>query len=93
MGFYEELIPSGKKCKPSCPYYYTVGTHKCCEVYGTIKGTKKCGVNMEELVNLKIRKVVKKQENIIVAKIGRNELCSCGSGKKYKKCCGKGGKQ
>lgn len=20
--------------------------------------------------------------------IGRNELCSCGSGKKYKKCCG-----
>ena len=21
-------------------------------------------------------------------KIGRNELCSCGSGKKYKKCCG-----
>ncbi|NIP38703.1 MAG: preprotein translocase subunit SecA [Candidatus Dadabacteria bacterium] len=23
-------------------------------------------------------------------KIGRNELCPCGSGKKYKKCCGKG---
>lgn len=22
-------------------------------------------------------------------KIGRNELCTCGSGKKYKKCCGK----
>jgi uncharacterized protein YecA (UPF0149 family) len=22
-------------------------------------------------------------------KIGRNELCPCGSGKKYKKCCGK----
>lgn len=22
-------------------------------------------------------------------KIGRNDLCSCGSGKKYKKCCGK----
>jgi uncharacterized protein YchJ len=22
-------------------------------------------------------------------KIGRNELCHCGSGKKYKKCCGK----
>ncbi|WP_366927956.1 SEC-C metal-binding domain-containing protein [Clostridium sp.] len=21
--------------------------------------------------------------------IGRNSLCSCGSGKKYKKCCGK----
>ena len=22
-----------------------------------------------------------------LTKIGRNELCSCGSGKKYKKCC------
>lgn len=22
-------------------------------------------------------------------KIGRNELCSCGSGRKYKQCCGK----
>ncbi|OQX26379.1 MAG: hypothetical protein BWK80_10790 [Desulfobacteraceae bacterium IS3] len=22
-------------------------------------------------------------------KVGRNELCTCGSGKKYKKCCGK----
>jgi len=22
-------------------------------------------------------------------KIGRNELCPCGSGKKYKRCCGK----
>ncbi len=24
------------------------------------------------------------------SKIGRNDLCSCGSGKKYKKCCGRG---
>ena len=24
-------------------------------------------------------------------KVGRNDLCPCGSGKKYKKCCGKGG--
>jgi len=23
-----------------------------------------------------------------VEKIGRNDPCSCGSGKKYKKCCG-----
>ncbi|MFZ3577804.1 SEC-C metal-binding domain-containing protein [Virgibacillus sp. DJP39] len=22
-------------------------------------------------------------------KVGRNEPCTCGSGKKYKKCCGK----
>jgi preprotein translocase subunit SecA len=24
------------------------------------------------------------------AKVGRNDLCPCGSGKKYKKCCGQG---
>ena len=29
-------------------------------------------------------KTVKNKE-----KIGRNDLCPCGSGKKYKKCCGK----
>jgi preprotein translocase subunit SecA len=23
------------------------------------------------------------------AKVGRNDPCSCGSGKKYKKCCGR----
>jgi SEC-C motif domain protein len=28
-------------------------------------------------------------ETRLVATIGRNDLCSCGSGKKYKKCCGK----
>jgi len=31
--------------------------------------------------------VDRKNEN--TSKIGRNMLCSCGSGKKYKKCCGK----
>ena len=25
-----------------------------------------------------------------VPKVGRNDLCPCGSGKKYKKCCGVG---
>jgi SEC-C motif-containing protein len=30
-----------------------------------------------------------KQKPIIVSKIGRNDPCTCGSGFKYKKCCGK----
>jgi len=30
-----------------------------------------------------------KGQSIKVTKIGRNDPCSCGSGKKYKKCCGK----
>jgi preprotein translocase subunit SecA len=29
-----------------------------------------------------------KQEPVTVEKIGRNDPCPCGSGKKYKKCCG-----
>ena len=32
----------------------------------------------------KAKPVVRKKEE----KIGRNDLCPCGSGKKYKKCCG-----
>jgi len=30
-----------------------------------------------------------KQPKISEKKIGRNDICPCGSGKKYKKCCGK----
>ena len=29
-------------------------------------------------------------KNLDGSKVGRNDLCPCGSGKKYKKCCGKG---
>ncbi len=32
---------------------------------------------------------VKSKPKRVAKKIGRNELCSCGSGKKYKQCCGK----
>ena len=32
---------------------------------------------------------VKKAAPKRVQKIGRNDLCPCGSGKKYKQCCGK----
>ena len=30
------------------------------------------------------------KSNNVVATVGRNDPCPCGSGKKYKKCCGKG---
>ena len=30
-------------------------------------------------------------EPVRSTKVGRNEPCPCGSGKKYKKCCGAGG--
>nr|WP_243152435.1 SEC-C metal-binding domain-containing protein [Clostridium butyricum] len=31
---------------------------------------------------------LKKQTKNVNKKIGRNDPCPCGSGKKYKKCCG-----
>ena len=36
-----------------------------------------------------IKCLVFKKGTIKTNKIGRNEKCKCGSGKKYKKCCGK----
>lgn len=27
------------------------------------------------------------KEEFVLSKIGRNDMCPCGSGKKYKKCC------
>lgn len=35
------------------------------------------------------RRAACKEEDQVNAKIGRNDLCPCGSGKKYKKCCGR----
>jgi preprotein translocase subunit SecA len=32
-----------------------------------------------------VKKTVKRDEK----KVGRNDMCPCGSGKKYKHCCGK----
>jgi uncharacterized protein YecA (UPF0149 family) len=34
-------------------------------------------------------RVVKPKKPLVIVKIGRNDPCSCGSGKKFKKCCGK----
>jgi uncharacterized protein YecA (UPF0149 family) len=44
---------------------------------------------MKKMLNKTIAKSLPKTEESIEKKekIGRNEVCSCGSGKKYKKCC------
>lgn len=42
---------------------------------------------------LQPKTVVNKKETVVKGqKIGRNEQCTCGSGKKFKKCCGKNNK-
>lgn len=48
----------------------------------------------DDILSEDLRKEIKKEYNksktyVNENKIGRNDPCSCGSGKKYKKCCGK----
>lgn len=43
----------------------------------------------EKMFNSLLSKLNPKLPTIKESKIGRNDPCSCGSGKKYKKCCGK----
>ena len=50
-----------------------------------IKDLKKL-LNKEQLLNFKQVKNVL-PEQLVKMKIGRNEKCPCGSGKKFKKCC------
>ena len=43
-----------------------------------------------ELGVKEIEKAYKRSKTVVKEKtVGRNEPCPCGSGKKYKKCCGK----
>lgn len=40
-------------------------------------------------VSGKMEQAAQRQEKVMGNKVGRNDPCPCGSGKKYKKCCGK----
>lgn len=60
-----------------------------------VMGAIQAGVNMEEpgAFDRYVQKVNMMNEKAAEApglKVGRNEPCPCGSGKKYKKCCGVG---
>ena len=74
-------------------YNMTTGnTEKLGRLY-TLKGKKNEEVKRERVANATSESVggdgtVKKQPRK-VKKIGRNEPCPCGSGKKYKNCCGR----
>lgn len=46
--------------------------------------------NQQQITNNAPNNVVNRQSSVLNSeKVGRNEPCPCGSGKKYKKCCGK----
>lgn len=43
------------------------------------------------IIQLRAQEEVVEEEQVINKKQSRNDLCACGSGKKYKDCCGKSG--
>lgn len=45
--------------------------------------------NLENLTSEELMKLVKRMEVETLIKVGRNDPCPCGSGKKFKKCCNK----
>lgn len=56
-----------------------------------IYNLKRVNLNLQGIKASKIEVMdfnLKKQSKTVNKKIGRNDLCPCGSGKKYKKCCG-----
>ena len=58
------------------------------ELFGGVCTDKRC-VNPQILEQVILLSVEIAREGREGRKIGRNEPCPCGSGKKYKKCCGK----
>jgi len=58
-------------------------------MFRTDKGPTKCG--MDNVVSMNQHKFgidyLTEQNRNQYKNIGRNDLCPCGSGKKYKKCC------
>ncbi|MBU7006588.1 YecA family protein [Phosphitispora fastidiosa] len=61
------------------------------EIYDVLENKQKVAELKKELVELTRTARSKAAVNVPVnvIKIGRNDPCPCGSGKKYKKCCGK----
>ena len=50
---------------------------------------KETKVNISNITTNENPEDVKKEPVRVGKKIGRNQMCPCGSGKKYKNCCGK----
>ena len=47
------------------------------------------GINPEDLIKKIRRKKAEQKQSTKTPKVGANEICPCGSGIKYKKCCRK----
>ncbi|MDB1805699.1 SEC-C metal-binding domain-containing protein [Eggerthella lenta] len=81
-------------------YVRELGLDACCEdderlpklitnVYNSLPSWENNGWSPQELLERMAGKKVFYNEKGDVMKVGRNDPCPCGSGKKYKKCCGR----
>ena len=81
-------------------YVRELGLDACCEdeerlpklitnVYNSLPSWENNGWSPQELLERMAGKKVFYNERGDVMKVGRNDPCPCGSGKKYKKCCGR----
>ena len=86
--------------EPALAYVRELGLDACCEdeerlpklitnVYNSLPSWENNGWSPQELLERMAGKKVFYNERGDVMKVGRNDPCPCGSGKKYKKCCGR----
>lgn len=84
----------GRKYKSKADYWIGIGSLKTSGriVDALVFSEEKWKYNqtLEEKIKLMFEGENKGREVKLGRKIGRNEYCPCGSGKKYKKCCGRG---
>lgn len=57
------------------------------DLHNNIPHFSLCGYSPNDLMHMQIQEMHEQQKEKFKNKIGRNELCPCGSGKKYKNCC------
>ncbi len=58
---------------------------------GQIKRLQRRGVSAAMIAEIDAHWLGEAKQPVKAAKIGRNAPCPCGSGRKYKRCCGRGG--
>lgn len=81
----ENIKDAEKTRKKQGPCIFCGETERLIPATGKCFSCLTCGYQSWKTYRIKGRKPVKREG----AKVGRNELCPCGSGKKYKKCCKK----
>jgi len=88
-----ESLPSIKKAyELECVDYTVLGDYEDAEIYMGVRQTRSTEPNYPTLLDKYpgLKQLVannKRQSSAKQKKIGRNDPCPCGSGKKYKKCC------